>query len=106
MNIHVRFPLGFALSILAATAAHARGPSAQPWIIYPVRAMDTCQAGTAPPQIALRCSDLLEAYSRELEACVAMRRGGPVIGGHQIALQKTDPDCAASAAKMAAESVK
>ena len=106
MNIHVRFPLGFALSILAATASHARGPSPQPWLIYPSKAMDTCQAGTAPPQIALRCSDLLEAYSRELEACVPMRRGGPVVGAHQIAMQKTNPDCAAVAAKMAAESVK
>ena len=106
MNIHFRFPLGFALSVMAATAAYARGPSPQPWLIYPVKSMDSCRAGTAPPQNAARCDDLLGAYSRELEACVPMRRGGPVVGGHQVSLQKTDPDCAAAAAFHAARSVK
>jgi hypothetical protein len=106
MNIHVRFPLGFALSVLAATAAQARGPSPQPWLMYPVKAMDTCRAGTAPPKIAARCDDLLGAYSRELEACVPMRRGGPVVGGHQVALEQASPDCTAAAAVVAAGSVK
>ena len=80
MKSHVRFPLGFVLSVMAATAAYARGPSPQPWLIYPVKSMDSCRAGTAPPQIAARCDELLGAYSRELEACVPMRRGGPVVG--------------------------
>ncbi len=106
MNTLKKFAINFSVLVLAVGAAEARGPSPQPWIIYPVRVMDTCQAGTAPPHIALRCSDLLEAYSRELEACVPMRRGGPVVGAHQVALQQTAPDCAATAAKMAAESVK
>ena len=106
MNIHVRSALGFALSVVVATTAEARGPSPQPWLIYPSKTMDTCRAGTAPPHISARCDDLLAAYSRELEACVPMRRGGAVMGSHQIALQKTDPDCAAAAALNAARSVK
>lgn len=106
MNIHVRFPLGFALSVLVAGAAQARGPSPQPWIIYPAKAMETCQAGTAPPHIAPRCDELLGAYARELEACVPMRRGGPVVGGRMIALQSSAPDCAAAAAALASRSVK
>lgn len=106
MNIHVRFPLGLALSVLTATAAHARGPLPQPWLVYPVRTMDSCRAGTAPDHIAVRCDELLEAYARELEACVPMRRGGPVVGGHQIAMQKNDPECSAAAAVIAAGKVR
>lgn len=106
MNIHVRFPLGFALSVLAATAAHARGPSPQPWMIYPAKVMDTCRAGTAPQHIAPRCGELLGAYAIELEACVPMRRGGPVMGAQQIALETTVPDCAAAAALHASRAVK
>lgn len=106
MNIHVRFPLGFALCILTTMAAEARGPSPQPWLIYPARTMDSCRAGTAPPHIAARCDELLGAYSRELEACVPMRRGGPVTGERQVALQQTSPDCTAAAAGHAARSVK
>lgn len=106
MNIHVRFPLGFALSVLVAGAAQARGPSPQPWMIYPVKVMETCRAGTAPRHIAPRCDELLGAYARELEACVPMRQGGPVVGGHQVALQQADPDCAAAAAAIASRAVK
>ena len=106
MNIHVRFPLGFALSVMAATAAQARGPSPQPWIIYPSKVMDTCRAGTAPQHIAPRCSELLEAYAHALEACLPMYKGGPVLGVQQVALQKTDPDCAETAAYVAAATVK
>ena len=106
MKIHVGFPLGIALSLLAATSAVARGPSPQPWLIYPVKAMDTCRAGTAPSRISARCDELLIAYASALEACVPMRRGGPITGVHQIALQRTDPDCAAKAALTAAQSVK
>ena len=106
MNTHVRFPLGFALCVLAATAADARGPSPQPWLIYPARTMDSCRAGTAPPHIAGRCDELLGAYSRELEACVPMRRGGPVTGEQQVALQRASPDCTAVAAVHAARTVK
>lgn len=106
MNIHVKVPLGFALSVLLATTAEARGPSPQPWLIYPSKTMDTCRAGTAPPHISSRCDDLLAAYSRALEACLPMRRGGAVVGSHQVALQKTAPECAAAAALNAARSVK
>lgn len=106
MKNHVKFPLVFALSILAATSAYARGPSPQPWLVYPVKSMDSCRAGTAPPQIAARCDELLGAYSRALEACVPMRRGGPVVGLHQVALEKTIPSCTAAAALHAARSVK
>lgn len=106
MNIHVRFPLGFALSALAATAAQARGPLPQPWMIYPMQVMESCRAGSAPEHIAPRCDELLGAYARELEACVPMRRGGPVVGGHQIALQQTVPACAAAAAALASRAVK
>ncbi len=106
MKSFVKFPLGFALSLVFAAAAHARGPSPQPWLIYPVKAMDTCREGTAPSRIAERCDDLLAAYASELEACVPMRRGGPITGAHQIALQQTDPDCAAAAALSAAQTVK
>jgi hypothetical protein len=106
MKSLVRFPLGFALSVMAATSAFARGPSPQPWLMYPVKAMDNCRAGTAMPTIAARCDDLLSAYARELEACVPMRRGGAVTGEHQVALQRTDPDCAAAAAVVAAGKVK
>ncbi len=98
--------LGCTVVILAAGAAHARGPSAQPWIIYPAKAMDSCRAGKAPSHIAKRCDDLLKAYSHQLEACVPMRRGDPVIRDHQVALEQSNPDCAAAAAKTAAESVK
>lgn len=106
MNIHARFPLAFALSVLAATSAHARGPSPQPWLIYPDKTMASCQAGTALPQTAARCDDLLAAYGRELEACVPMRRGGPLMQAQQIALQQTDPNCAKAAAYAAAATVK
>lgn len=106
MNIHVRFPLGFALSVLAATAAQARGPSPQPWLIYPVKVMDTCRAGTAPSRIAVRCSDLLWAYAKELEACLPAPSGGPVMAAQQVALQQSDPDCAATAARLAAAKIK
>lgn len=106
MNIHVRFPLGFALSVLAATASHARGPSPQPWLIYPAKAMETCRAGTAPLHIAPRCDELLKAYSDALQLCVPQNRGGPVVGGHLIALQTADPTCAAKAANTAAAQVK
>lgn len=106
MNIHVRFPLGFALSVLAATAAQARGPSPQPWLIYPDKAMASCQNGTALPMTAARCGELLEAYGHKLEACVPMRREGAVMGVHQVALQKTNPDCAKAAAYAAAATVK
>ena len=101
-----KFAINFSVLVMAVGAAEARGPSPQPWLIYPVRAMDTCRAGTAPPHIAARCSDLLEAYSRELQACVPMRRSGPVTGVHQVAVQQSVPDCAATAAKLAAETVK
>lgn len=106
MKSFVRLSLGFALSVLAATSAFARGPAPQPWLVYPVKSMDSCRAGTAPPHIAARCDELLKAYASELEACVPMRRGGPVVGGHQVSLQKTNPDCAAAAAVHAAASVK
>jgi hypothetical protein len=106
MNIRAKILVATTVSIMAVGAAEARGPSAQPWVIYPAKAMDTCRAGTAPSHIAKRCDDLLKAYSRELEACVPMRKGGPVIGDHQIALEQTNPDCAAAAAKIAAEAVK
>lgn len=106
MNIHVKFPLGFALSILAATSAAARGPLPQPWLVYPAQSMESCQQGTAPPQIAVRCDDLLNAYARELEACVPMRRGGAIHGTEQIALQEASPACAESAAIHAAGMVK
>lgn len=106
MNNLVKFALGFALSVLAATPTLARGPALQPWLVYPAKAMDSCRAGTALPKIAVRCDDLLAAYSRELEACVPMRRGGPVVGGHQVSLQKANPDCTAAAALHAARSVK
>ena len=106
MNSHVRLPLCVALCVLTATTSHARGPSPQPWLIYPARTMDACRAGTAPPRIAARCDELLGAYSRELEACVPTRRGGPVIGEHQVALQRASPDCTATAAVHAARSVK
>lgn len=106
MNSHLKFPLGFALSVLAATSVEARGPSPQPWLIYPAKAMATCQAGTAPPRIAARCDDLLAAYARKLEACMPMRPGGPVTGPLQIGLQQTNPECAAAAAKSAAATVK
>ena len=106
MNIHVRFPLGFALSVLAATAAQARGPSPQPWLMYPVKAMDTCRAGTAPPKIAARCDDLLAAYARALEDCLPAATGAPVMAAQQVALQETNPDCTAEAAVTAAEAVK
>jgi hypothetical protein len=106
MNTHAKYPVAFFVSLLVATAAQARGPSPQPWLIYPVKAMDSCRAGTAPSRIAPRCDDLLSAYASELEACVPMRRGGPVVGGHQIALQREDPECASAAAAHAARSVK
>jgi hypothetical protein len=98
--------LGFALSVMAATAAHARGPALQPWMVYPAKAMATCRAGTAPPKIAIRCDELLEVYARELEACGPMRRGGPLIGLHQVAMERENPNCAAAAAVNAAKAVK
>ena len=106
MKRHIALVSGFALSVMAATAVFARGPSPQPWVVYPAKSMDSCRAGTAPPHIAHRCNDLLGAYSRELEACVPMRRGGPVMGLHQVALETTQPDCTAAAAFHAARSVK
>ncbi len=106
MSIHVRFPMTIALSVLAVTAAHARGPSPQPWLIYPAKVMDTCRAGTAPERIATRCDELLWAYAQELEACVPAPSGGPVMAAQQLALQDSDPDCAASAARIAAAKIK
>ena len=106
MNNFVRISLCYASSFLAATAADARGPSPQPWLMYPVKAMENCRMGTAPPKIAARCDDLLATYARELEACVPMRRGGSVQGAHQVALEQTNPDCAAAAAVVAAGRVK
>lgn len=106
MNSHVRFPLGFALSVLVATAAQARGPAPQPWMVYPAKAMATCRAGTAPPKIAARCDELLDVYARELEACGPMRRGGPLIQMHQAAMERENPDCAAAAAVNAARAVR
>jgi hypothetical protein len=106
MNNARKIVVHFTVMFLAVGAAEARGPSAQPWLIYPVRAMDTCRENTAPPHIEARCGDLLSAYSRELEACVPMRRGGPVVGAHQVSLQQSNPECAAMAAKIAAETVK
>lgn len=94
------------LSALVATTAEARGPLKRHWLMYPSRAMDACRGGSAPSSYAHRCDDLLGAYGRELEACVAGRRGGPVLGERQIVLQQSAPACAATAAKMAAEAVK
>lgn len=106
MNIHVRFPLGIALSVLAATAAQARGPLPQPWLIYPAKTMESCRTGTATTRISVRCVELLGAYAHELEACDPMRRGGPVTAEDLVALQKSNPRCAADAAKSAATRVK
>ena len=106
MKNRIGIALGFALSVMAAGAADARGPALQPWLVYPTKTMDSCQAGTAPAKIALRCDDLLAAYAHELEACVPQRRTGPVVGAHMIALQQTSPDCAAAAAVTAAGKVK
>lgn len=106
MKVDVKLPLGFALSVMAASVANARGPLPQPWLVYPAQSMETCLAGTAPPHIAVRCDDLLAAYSSAMQVCVPMNRGGPVVGGRLIALQTTDPDCAAKAALVAARSVK
>ena len=106
MNKVKKFATHFTVMILAVGAAEARGPSPQPWRIYPLQAMDSCRADKAPPQIAARCGELLEAYSRALEACVPMRRGGPVMEQHQVALQQTNPTCAAAAAKVASDKIK
>ena len=106
MTKHVRFPLGFALCVMAASAAQARGPLAQAWRVYPAKTMETCRMGTAPAHIAPRCDELLGAYATALQACVPADRGGPVVGERLIAVQTADPDCAAAAAVQAADSVK
>lgn len=69
MSVHVKFPIGIALSLIAVTAAEARGPLSQPWLIYPAKAIDSCRTGTAPDHYAGRCSELLAAYSRALLTC-------------------------------------
>ncbi len=106
MNIWAKILVASNVTIMAVGAAEARGPLRQPWLIYPARAMDECREGTAPQSYAAKCSDLLYAYSRELEACLPGRSAGPLIAAEQVAVQQSSPDCAAVAAKTAAESVK
>ena len=106
MNSPVKFSLVLAMSVLNVSVAHARGPSPQPWLMYPAKAMANCQAGTASSMIAARCDDLLAAYARALGACMPMRPGGPVTGALQVSLQQTNPVCANAAAKIAAGKVK
>lgn len=103
MKIVVNFAVGIALSLIAVTAAEARGPSARPWIIYPAKAIDSCQAGTAPDHFAGRCSELLSAYSRALQTCEPAPGSQPLSPeSAQIAFDA----CASSAARTAAGQVK
>lgn len=102
MSIQTIFPIGFALSLLAVTAAEARGPSARSWVIYPARAIESCRAGTAPDHFAGRCGELLSAYSRELQSCAPAQEGAAGTGDTQSAFQA----CAEFAARNAAGQVK
>lgn len=103
MNTLVKFPVGLVLSLIAVTAAEARGPLARPWIIYPAKTIDSCRAGTAPDHIAGRCSELLSAYSRALQTCEPAHGSKPLSAeSAQIAFD----NCAKSAARTAAGQVK
>lgn len=102
MRIHKKFPIGLVLSLLAVTAAEARGPASRPWVIYPDKAVESCRAGTAPDHYAERCGELIAAYARALQSCTPPRSHAV----SRVDAQEAYQACTKSAARSAAGQVK